>query len=711
MIKTRKSFCRMCQAFCGYDVTIEGGTITRLKGDPTDPQSKGYACFKGLKHLDLYSSDRRLLGPLRQRNGAFISDSSEMLLNEAGTRLAAIIREHGPESVGFFIGTQALFNTTAPPMIGGFAAALGTPRVFTTMTIDQSAKWIGEFRLGRWGAGPQPFDTSDVWMFIGSNPVNSMVAGGGSNQFAFTQGIVRLKLAKARGMKIIVIDPRKTETASFADIHLQLRPGTDAFLAAALLHTIISEGWHDATFCADYANGLKALQKAVSHFSAETVEPIVNVPAKQIRTAARIFAEEARSGMAGTGTGPNMARHSNLAEHLYQAINVICGRFPRAGEAVNGHTILRPRAEVTADVILDKREWETGPASLRKGLGRIKGTMMSAELAHEILDPGNRRMRALVCVGGNPAVALPNQALAEKALSALDLLVVIDPVMSATAKLADYIFPPRLHFERTDSTQYLEGMFQYPFAHATMPMVEPPTGSDVVEDWYVLLRLAEKVGVKIPFGSKFLSGTAGVTTLDLLRLLAENSAVSFDAILDHEGATKPDIPPAYIGDRQSNTRFELLPSDVNDELQRAGSQYQRQPSDNDFLLIVRRNKDLMNSSGSQLSATIKKHGSNKAFLHPDDMEQLGIEPGMEIELKNSVGSVRCPAAMDPALKRGIVSVSHGWSGNRLNPFEATNALVDDEREIETINAMPVMTGIRVSISQSGPTKTPAKPTP
>lgn len=702
MIQTRKSFCRMCQAFCGYDVTIEDGAITRLKGDRSDPQSEGYACFKGLKHLELYSSERRLLKPLRQRNGALTAGNSESLLNEAGTRLAAIIEKYGPESVGFFIGTQALFNTPVPPMIGGFATALGTPRVFTTMTIDQSAKWIGEFRLGRWSAGPQPFEKSDVWLFIGSNPVNSMVAGGGSNQFAFTEGILRLKRAKARGMKILVIDPRKSETACLADVHLQLRPGTDLFLAAALLHTIIAEGWHDASFCADYVNGLEALQKAVSLFSAEAVEPVVGVSATLIRTAAKTFAQESRSGMAGTGTGPNMARHSNLAEHLYQALNVICGRFPRAGERVCSNSLLRGRADVTADVVMDVREWETGPTTLRKGLGQIKGTMMSAELAHEILHPDSRRMRALICVGGNPAVALPNQAVAEEALSALDLLVVIDPVMSATARLADYVFAPRLHFERADSTQYLEGMFQSPFAHVTGPMVEPPVGSDLVEDWYVLLRLAEKAGVEISFGKTPLSSAASLTTLDLLRLLAENSTISFDELLAHEGALAPDIPPAYIGGRQSNTCFELLPPDVSEELHRLGKRFPLPQRDNGFLLIVRRNKDLMNSSGTQLAATIRKHGSNKAYLHPEDMKQLGITPGTEIELKSSVGCLRCPAALDPTLPRGIVSVGHGWSGNPLAPFEATNALVDDERDIETINAMPVMTGIEITIHKVGP---------
>jgi hypothetical protein len=159
----------------------------------------------------------------------------------------------------------------------------------------------------------------------------------------------------------------------------------------------------------------------------------------------------------------------------------------------------------------------------------------------------------------------------------------------------------------------------------------------LVEDWQVLLRLAEKVGVKISFGSKSLSSAAGLTTLDLLRLLAENSTISFDELLAHEGALEPDIPSAYIGDRQSDTRFELLPPDVSDELHRLSKRFPLPRRDNDFLLIVRRNKDLMNSSGSQLSATIKKHGFNKAFFASRRYGAIGNNAGYRNRTKKLCG--------------------------------------------------------------------------
>lgn len=473
MAEIKKSYCRVCQAFCGYEVFVENGRIVRLRGDASDPMSEGYACFKGMRHAELYRSPKRLMRSMKRMGDEFVAMASEDLLAEAGRKLASLIERHGPGCVGFFIGTQALFNAPAPPMIAAFAKSLPTPRVFTTMTIDQSAKWIGENRLGAWAAGPQPFEGAGVWMFAGSNPMVSMVAGAGANQFAFTNPAKRMERAKARGMKIVVIDPRVTETALAADLHLQIRPGRDVELAAALIHVILEQGWHDQAFCADYVEQLDTLREAVAPFSPEICADAIGVGAGDIRRAAEMFSR-ARSGMAGTGTGPDMARHSNTAEHLYQALNVLCGRFPREGERVSSPRVLRPPANPTADVTPPAREWESGPRSLTHGLGRMKGTMMSAEIAGEITHPSPQRMRAMICVGGNMAVALPHQPQAQQALSALDLLIVIDPVMSATARLAHYVVAPKLQYERADHTAYLEGMYQTPFAHVSPPVVAPP---------------------------------------------------------------------------------------------------------------------------------------------------------------------------------------------------------------------------------------------
>jgi len=689
----------MCQAYCGYEVRVEDGRITRLRGDKSDPLSEGYACFKGLKHLELYDSKDRLLRSLRRSGDGFEAAASETLIEEAGDKLQEIVSRHGPESVGFFIGTQALFNSAAPPMIRGFAEALGTPRLFTTMTIDQSAKWIGEFRLGSWAAGSQSFDTADVWMFVGANPVNSMSAGGGCNLFAFSNPIARMERARKRGMKIIVVDPRLTETAKFADIHLQLRPGTDVKLAGALLHVILAEGWQDSGFCAEYVEGLDDLREAVAAWSPEAIEEEVGISALRIREAADLFARQARSGMVGTGTGPDMAAASNLAEHLYQAINVVCGRFPRSGEAVPDTRVLRPALEPRAEVVLPPREWESGPRTLRKGLGRMKGTMMSAELAHEILHPSEKRMRALICVGGNPAVALPDQSIAQRALADVELLITIDPLLTATARLADYVFAPRLHYERADFTMGLEHMFTRPFAHLSPAIVDPPPGSDVVDDWYVLLRLAERLGLSIRFGDEALPEAATLNTMDLLRRLAAGSAIPFDAVLEAEGALSPQLPPSTVAPRKSATRFQLLPQDVAEELGTFATRFWH-AGDEGFRLIVRRNKDTMNSTGSLVADFRRRFPSNPVYVHPSDMERLDVENGDWICVTSSAGEMRGAVRADDSLQPGVIAVSHGWSSDPDRPELASNVFVDAEAGIEPINAMPIMTGIRVSISRA-----------
>lgn len=702
MVEAVKSFCRVCQAFCGYDVSVEDGRIVRLRGDADDPVSEGYACFKGLRHIDLYDSPARLLHAQARRGDAFAPGAADEILREAGRKLGDIVRQHGPASVGVFIGTQALFNTATPPAIQAFAKALPTPRVFTTMTIDQSAKWVGESRLGAWAAGPQAFDTADVWMFVGSNPLVSMVAGAGANQFAFTNPTKRLARAKARGMTVIVIDPRVTETAQAADLHLRVKPGRDAELAAALIHVILEAGWCDAAFCEAYVDQVEDLRQAVAAFAPEACADLVGVSAADIRLAASLFANGPHRGMVGTGTGPDMARHSNTAEHLYQAINVLCGRFPRAGEAASSAQILRPPAVPTADVLLPPREWETGPKSLGRGLGRLKGVMMSAELADEITHPGPERMRALICIGGNPAVALPDQRKAERALSALELLVVIDPVMTATARLAHYVIAPKLQYERPDHTGYLEGMHQTAFAHVTPAILPPPAGSDVVDDWYALRRLAEAAGFPLEFGGEPLTPAADLTTEALLARLTQGSALPFAALAQRRGGQRVTVDAPTIGARRTDARFQLLPPDVARELQQVRAEMADAPGPGPgpaptFRLIVRRHKETMNSTGVAIAATRKLYPHNPVYLHPEDLESLGLAPGDPVLVVRGDASIGGSAKADPSLPRGAVAMSHGWSGRPTHPWEATNALVDGQDGAQAINGMPVMTGLPVEI--------------
>ncbi|MFV0277831.1 MAG: molybdopterin-dependent oxidoreductase, partial [Parahaliea sp.] len=566
MTETVKSYCRLCQAFCGYEVTVEDGRITRLRGDRSDPVSLGYACFKGLRAAEFIRDEKRLLGPLKRDGTSLAPVDSKRLFQEAGERLARIIAQSGPEAVGFFVGTQAYFNALATTFTSAFAAALKTPKVFTTMTIDQSAKWIAPARMGDWQAGSQPFEEADVWMFAGANPMNTMVAGAGANLFGFYHPLEKMRRAKSRGMKLIVIDPRASETARLADLHLQVRPGWDSELAASLLHVVLREGWIDQDFCRDYVDGLEALATALAPFTPECVAPLAGIAARDIEAAAAMFARDGSRGMVGTGTGPDMSRHSNTAEHLYQLLNVVCGRFPREGDAIPNPGVLRSKPVPTADVIPPTREWESSARTRVNGLGTIRGTMMSAELTNEMLHEGEGRLRALIVVGGNPQVALPDQAKAEAALARLDLLVVIDPVLSGTAKLADYVIAPKVYYERADHTLYLEHMFPRPYAHVTAPVVQPPPGSDVVDEWYALWRLAQAAGIALDIDGFDFQTNQAPSTEQLLAHIARNSALPYEEIASRGQGAVFAVPEVRVGARRGQVRFQVFPADVAREV-------------------------------------------------------------------------------------------------------------------------------------------------
>ncbi|MGV0837224.1 molybdopterin-containing oxidoreductase family protein [Mycolicibacterium thermoresistibile] len=705
--REEKSYCRVCWAFCGTTVLIEEDRVVRVRGDRTDPVSRGYVCFKGLQAPEQHNSEKRLRRSLRRIGDTFEEGDSNRLMAEAGERLKQIVAEHGPESVGIFTGTQTFMNAVNAQMAAALAMGLGTPRMFTTMTIDQSAKWIAEQRMGAWVAGPQAFADSDVWMFIGANPLVSMSFAGGADGMTLPHPVDSIKQARARGMKIIVIDPRRSETAQLADLFLQPRPGRDAELIASILHCILRENWHDEEFCRDFVDGVDELRSALEPFAPEVCAPVIGVSAQDIEAAAAMFARDARTGMAGSGTGPNMARHSNLAEHLIEALNVVCGRFPREGEAMpNPGVLMRGRSPRAGVRLPAEREWESGPKTRKHQLGRIKGTMMSTAIADEILHPGPDRMRALICIGGNPAVALPDQAKAEAALRALDLLIVIDPRMTATARFADYVFAPKLHYERPDHTGTLERLFQHPIGHVTPALVPPPAGSDVVDDWLPLWWLAKCCDVPLQINGRDVPMDTPPRAEELFALQTAGAPVEYSVVAAERGTRLFEREPVLIGPSRNDTRFQLTPADVLDEIQVLASELGRAAAPtrngNEFQLTVRRHRETINSTAADFDATWARIPGNPAYLHPSDLSRLGVEPGDLVHVVRGQARLTARAAADEGLRPGVVSMGHARPGIASRPWEATNALVDDDREVQAINRMPIMTGMTVTVERGQP---------
>ncbi|MYQ35421.1 molybdopterin-dependent oxidoreductase [Streptomyces sp. SID4956] len=704
------SFCRLCAGKCAVVLTIDDDErIAAVSGDRTNPMTSGYVCGKGLQAHDIHHGPDRLLRPLkRMPDGSFEEIGTEQALDEIAERIGGIVAADGPDALATFRGTMHYANAVAFEMLTAFIRATRTRSRFSTMTIDQSAKWVTELRMGRWTAGRDPFEQSDVWLFAGYNPLVSVQS---VNGMVTLNPVKRLRDAKARGMKIIVVDPRATETARYADVFLQPLPGEDPTLFAGLLRIILTENLHDTEFCAEYVDGLDELRHAVEPFTPRYVERRAGVPAADLHRAAQVFAT-ARRGTATAGTGPDMAPRSNLAEHLVECLNVVCGRFQRAGDEVPNPGAMSPRRTVRAQVAPPRRSWETGHRSRVRGLGTMYGEMMSATLAEEITAPGPGRIRALLVDGGNPANALPDRRGAIEALGSLDLLVTIDPYLSATARLAHYVLPPTLMYERPDLPVLFEKTaFPQPYAQYAPAVLAPPPGSDVLDDWYVFWGLARRLGLGLTYAGVELDMEQPPDSDELLALLVRDAEVPLEEIRRHPSGAVFRLPPQTVqaGDPGRSGRFAVMPPDVAAELAAVAGEsadagaYGTDGRRYSHRLAVRRMREVLNTTYHGLPVVRRRRPHNPAWLHSRDLAALGVADGDDVVLESDHGRIRAVARADDTVRPGVVSMSHGWGaapggdeGHR-SAGSSTSELVRNDLAVEPINGMPRFSAIPVDV--------------
>jgi len=705
--------CRICAGNCGLRLQLDDdGRVVAARGDRDNPLSRGYACIKGLHLHEAHNSPERILHPLkRQPDGRFVRIPLEQALREIAAAAGALMEQHGAEAIAGFRGTMSYSNLTANHMLPDFLAALGSNSFFSTMTIDQSAKWVTFERLGGWAAGKDPYQSADVLMFVGTNPLVSL----STFNFALQNPVKEIHAAKARGMKIVVIDPRRSETARHADVFLQPLPGEDPAILAGLLRLILQRGWHDIDFCARHVKDLPRLVQAVEPFTPDYVAQRAGLSVDALEAAAAAFAEplptaaglRRKRGSAASGTGPDMAPHANLAEHLLECLNVVCGRFARAGDPVQNPGVIGAPCPRRAEVIAPRRSWERGWKSRAGGYGMLFGQKMSGNLAREITAPGAGRIRALFVDGGNPVNAVPDQRGIVAAFRQLELLVTIEPFMTNTARLSHYIIPPRLMFERADlpSRDYEGFVLFQPYAQYSAAVAAPPPGSEVVDDWFVFWDLARRLGRTIVFDGVALDMEQAPTTDQLLAILARHGAVSFDELRRHPQGRIFDVPAMTVeaGDPHGGARFDVMPDDVERELQQV---LRQAPGGGGFdhRLAVRRLREVQNSMYHRLPAIRRRQPFNPAFLHPDDLAAQGLTEGDRIAISSAHGRITAIVEADASLRPGVVAVPHGWgplpdedAGGEAEPGCNPNLLLSAEQGLDPINAMPVMTAVPVRI--------------
>ncbi len=713
MAEKRATFCRVCHAACPLIVEVEDDRrVVAVSGDRDDPLFEGYTCIKGRQLADQHHHPDRIRSTLKRTEHGFEPIPSHAALDEIAARIDAIVRDYGPRAVASYTGTGAFQNSTSVPVTAAWHAGFGSPSFYTSITIDQPAHRSAALRLGAWEAGWDNFTDADVSLAVGYNPLVSSYGPAGGLQG--TNPFVALRRAKERGLKLIVIDPRRTELARSADVWLQVQPGEDPTLLAGMIRHILANDLQDQPFCDRHVDPLEPLAAAVEPFTLDYVADRARVDADDVVGAAELFAAGPR-GAAGTGTGPNMAPHSMLTEHLTLTLNVLCGRVLRPGDTMEGGSFLTPGDTRRAQVIPPSDPAPGAPHRVR-GLSGMPGEMLTNSLADEILEPGEGRVRALIVSGGNPLVAFPDQAKTAAAMEALDLLVVIDHRMTPTAEMADFVIGPRLELERADVPHIMDRRLPAPYSNYTPAVLT--TDDDLLTEWEVFAGIAARNGTEIvlPGGPVPHADGALAEGLDddaILDLVYGTARLPMAEMREQprRRSTRTGACVVVEGDADASARFAVAPDDVVAELaavraESTGAEILDgfDPDDFPFRLVSRRMKHVVNSLGRELpgSGRCRYHQSRRTCIRPTS-DALGVADGDLVLIESPHGSITGVAAAADDVKPGVVSMSHSWGGmprddDVRRSGSPTNRLVANDRGYDPITGMAVQSAIPVRIT-------------
>ncbi len=720
----RHTICRACHAQCGLLVEMENGRPSRIYGDKDNPIYHGFSCIKGRELYNYHVARSRLLHSQKRRpDGGHAPIASGQAMDEMADKVRQLVAEYGPRSVALYIGTHGYNNFAAKSFAEAFFAAIGSPMVFTSVTIDQPGKAISLMMHGPWLAGAPTIEHWDLLTLIGTNPIVSMNGGLGMNPAK------RLHDARARGMKLLVIDPRRTDCAELADLHLALKPGEDAAVLASIAHVLIGEGLIDRDFITAETQGFEALKAAVAPFDPVSAGARAGLDPGDIIAAARMIGS-ARKGAFSAGTGANMAGQGNLVEYFVKVLTSIRGFWRRAGDEIpNPGVLIHPFPAIAAS---------PGPSPVTGGgyalrvrdLTECAAGLPTAGLAEEILTPGEGQVKALFVLGGNPVLAWPDQILTVEAMKALELLVCFDPQMSATGKMAHYVVAPTLPLEVCGPTALNEMVgnfgpgwgYDRPYAQWSEPLVSPPAGSDVLDEWAVFHGLADRLAVPLTIKPSTLLDPAAAaqaattvppgTALDPLKvwdMVLKASPVPFDEVRQTARSGRVfERAPVTVQPRPADWsgRLQIGAPPMMAELARVAAR-SADPTDEafPFRVISRRLKDVLNSCWHDIPGLARRAPVNPAWMNPADMKALGLEDGDLIEVESVRAAITGVCAGAPDVRAGCISMTHAWGAapGQDDPRGLganTGRLTAIDQDFDPISGIPRMSAIPVRVRKA-----------
>ncbi|MEU6909990.1 molybdopterin oxidoreductase family protein [Streptomyces coeruleorubidus] len=737
MSRTALRICPLCEATCGLTLTIEGTRVTRARGDRDDVFSKGFICPKGASFGAVDADPDRLRTPLVRRDGELREATWEEAFDAVAAGIRPVVERYGPNSVGVVLGNPNVHTMAGALYPALLLAGLGTRSVFTASTVDQMPKHVSSGLLfGDANAIPVPdLDHTDHLLLIGANPLESNGSLCTAPDFPG-----KLKALKARGGTLVVIDPRRTRTAKLADRHIAVRPGTDALLLAAMAQVLFDEG---LTEPAPHVQGVEEVADALREFTPEAVAAACDVEADVIRTLARELAAAPTAAVYGR-IGSCTVPHGTLASWLVDVLNILTGNLDRPGGA------LFPQAAT------DKTPRPAGPGrgfALGRWHSRVsrhpeaKGELPLSALAEEIdtATEEGEPVRALLAVAANPVLSAPDGDRLDKALESLDFMVSVDPYLNETARHADVVLPPpppsqSPHHDFAFNTLAVRNQVRY-----TRPAVPLEPGR--MAETEILARLILAVtgmhgadpaavdqmvidqtlgkAVEEPHSpvhgrdprelATLLTGDSGPERrLDMMLRLGpygdgfgvRPDGLSLEKLLAHPhgidlGPLRPRLPQPL---KTRSGKVELLPQPIADDLPRLKRALEERPGG--LVLVGRRHLRSNNSWMHNVPALTG--GSNRCTLHihPEDAERLGVRDGAPVRVKGAGGEVTAPAEVTDEVRRGVVSLPHGWGhsrpGTRLShaatdPGVNVNQLLDG-RLLDPLSGNAVLNGVPVEVA-------------
>jgi anaerobic selenocysteine-containing dehydrogenase len=735
--------CTICEAACGLELEVAGREVIGIRGDAEDAFSHGFVCPKGAALRELDADPDRLSQPLVRRGGVHVPVSWDEAFEEVERGLRPIIEQHGNDAVAFYLGNPGAHSTALLLYNQALLTGFRSRNRYSASTVDQYPKQVAVGLLfGTAFSVPVPdIDRSRYLLMLGANPIAS-----NGSLWTVPDFRGRARRLRERGGRLVVVDPRRSETAAIADQHIAIRPGTDALLLAGMVHALFAQQRVALGRLAQWTRGVDDVRRAIAVFAPEQVAPRCGVPAEVIRRLARELAD-ADGGCVYGRIGTTTTEFGTTASWLVDVLNVLTGQLDRPGGA------MFPKAAAFAANTRGAPGKGAGVSLHRhksrvRGAPEVLGEFPCACLAEEIETPGAGQVRALITIAGNPAVSTPNAGRLSRALASLDFMVSVDLYLNETTRHAHVILPGLSPLEQSHFDIAFPQFSVRNWVRYSPPVFEPPRGA--LEEWQVLLRLlgvllgqgpkpdvdaldALVIGLQVqaavrapesplagrdadeilaalavrrgpdrivdlalragPYGDQFGAKPDGLT---LDRLAAAPHGIDL-------GALEPRIPEVL---RTPSGKIELAPDLLIEDLARLEATLDRPARG--LLLIGRRHVRSNNSWMHNLPMLAKGPARCTLQLHPKDAAERGLAAGELARVSSRVGSVHAPVEITEGIAPGVVSLPHGWGhdepGTRLSvaaqrPGANSNVLTD-ELALDPLSGTAVLNGIPVEVCRA-----------